>query len=150
MKQQLLEQSCTYWSLTPEERQEVIDTTPKLPTWELQLKRRDDGYWFFDYPELKTAHELLIGGIEKMLDHYYIQQSQALPDEFSEMTAIVSTEELEEATAILLKTQDDKAVKDAAFYIDVATGIEGWLCPWTQTIWGNSPPQINCLLLPTA
>ena len=150
MKQQILEQSCTYWSLTPEERQEVIDTTPKLPTWELQLKRRDDGYWFFDYPELKTSHELLIGGIEKMLDHYYLQISQAIPDEFSEMTAIVSTEELEEATAILLKVKDDPLMESAAFYQDFGTKLEGWLCGWLQVIFGCAPPQINCLLLPTA
>lgn len=148
-KETLLEQSCTYWSLTQEERQEVIDTTPKKSTWELELKRREDGFWFFDKPELKTYKELLVGNTELMLDHYYSELTSVLPDEESEMTAIVSTERLNKPTTILLKTADDPLMESAAHYQDPGTGINGWLCGWLAVCWGYAPDVIYVQLLPT-
>ena len=148
MNNQELIQSCTFWALPDEERQEIIDKTPKQPTWVLDMKRLKDGLWYFDFPSLKTYGELMVGGTEKIMDYYYQDLTGATPDENSYMVTKVSSEPLDGAHAVLVKITDDGGVNGGATYKDAMTGMQGWLCGWIQVPWGKAPEKIYVHLQP--
>ena len=148
MNNQELIQSCTFWTLPDEERQEIIDKTPKQPTWVLDMKRLKDGLWYFDFPSLKTYGELLLGGTEKILDYYYQDLTGAIPDADSYMVTTVSTEPLEVAHAVLIKVANDAGDQGGATYKDAMNGMQGWLCGWVRVPWSEPPETIYVHLQP--
>lgn len=145
--EQLLE-TCTYWSLPEAERQELIDQTPKQPTWELDMRRLASGYWCFDYPSLKTYNELMIAGTELIMDHYYQDLTGTIPDEHSYMITKVSTEPLDVTHAVLVKLKDDEGDSGGATYKDLLTEMEGWLCGYLILLFGKAPDTLYVNLRP--
>ena len=148
MTNQELVQSCTYWSLPKEERQELIEQTPKQPTWVLDIQRLDSGLWYFDYPSLKTYGELILGGTQLIMDYYYQELTGANPDKDSYMVTTVSTEPLEEAHAVLVKVADDGGDDGGATYKDAMTQMEGWLCGYLILLFGKAPDTLYVNLRP--
>lgn len=148
MSNQELVQTCTYWQLPAEERQALIQQTPKQPTWVLDMRRLDDGYWCFDYPSLKTYRELMLGGTELLMDHYYQELSGELPTAGSYMVTTVSTEPLDETHVVLTKVSDDADGSGGATYQDCLTGEQGWLCGYVQLLWKEAPQTIFVNLQP--
>lgn len=90
----------------------------------------------------------MLGGTELLLDHYYQELSGEPPTEGSYMVTTVSTEPLEEAHAVLTKVAVDGGTDGGATYQDFVTGKEGWLCAWTNVIWGEAPETIYVNLQP--
>lgn len=146
---QSIVETCTYWQLTPEERAEVIATAPIQQVWSLEMERRDDGYWQFSIPELKTINELMVGGTEELLDYNYTETCGVEPDASSRMTVSVSAEPMSLATTILHKVADDPNELGGATYEDIRTGENGWLCAWTRVCFGTAPEYIYVLIEPT-
>ena len=94
----LLENNCSYWQLTDEERALVNASAPDQDQWSFNMERRDDGMWQFSMPEYKTHNELLVGGTEQIMDDIYRSISEVKPDRFSTMEVTVSRVPLEEQT----------------------------------------------------
>ena len=89
MTQSVLDQSCSYWRLSEDEREAVNASAPDQDQWQFEIYRLASGYWAFDMPELKTHQELLVGGTEVALDALYSSMSECMP-KFSRMTMTVS------------------------------------------------------------
>lgn len=135
-------ENTSFWSLPEEVRQLVKDSAPDQDAWTFEMKRRDDGYWEFDFPELKTYGELMVGGTEKIFDTYYTQQSDVEPDEWSTMTVVVSRVPFDGQITSFTKTGDDRHMEGASYYRDDISQEVGWLCPWLLNLWDPSPDKL--------
>lgn len=137
--QTLLEETCTYWSLTDEERAAVNASAPDQDEWLFHMERREDGAWQFSMPEYKTQNELLVGGTEKVMDYIYSSMSEVPPDKFSTMDVTVSRIPLAEQTTTFTKIKDDPLFPGSSFWLDEVTQGQAWLCPWLLLLWDPSP-----------
>ena len=132
-------QSCSYWSLSQEERDAVNASAPDLDQWEFEVYRLPDGNWAFDRPDLKTERELLIGNTEKVLDIYYNGLSECPPDEYSRMAMTVSRVLIKGATTAATYIRADSFDSNSSIYRDDQLLMEYWLCPWLTQCMGWSP-----------
>ena len=139
---QLLEGSCTYWSLTEEERQAVNESVPDQDTWILHVRRNEDGTWEFDLPEFKTFSELFVGNTEKVLDKHYNTLSETPADKYSTMQLTVSRNPVENQTTHCTFVRACADFTGASVYLDNVWLEEIWLCPYVQTLFKEAPPKL--------
>ena len=118
----LLENNCSYWQLTDEERALVNASAPDQDKWSFNMERRDDGMWQFSMPEYKTHNELLVGGTEQIMDDIYRSISEVKPDRFSTMEVTVSRVPLEEQTTTFTKLREDSKNPGSTYWLDEVTG----------------------------
>ena len=144
----LLEDNCSYWQLTDEERAVVNASAPDQDKWSFNMERRDDGMWQFSMPEYKTHNELLVGGTEQIMDDIYRSISEVKPDRFSTMEVIVSRVPLKEQTTTFTKLREDSKNPGSTYWLDEVTGKQAWLCPWLKLCWDPAPElmYIHCEL----
>lgn len=138
---QIALKTCTYWSLSPEERQAVNDSAPNKDAWDFHITRNQSGLWQFDLPEYKTYRELLLNGTELVIDHFYTEQSEAIPDEWSAMDMTVSRVPLRHQTTSLTFVEADPHDSSASIYKDDATGKKLWLCGWLSGVMFSPVPE---------
>ena len=135
--------TCTYWSLTPEERAQVNASAPDKDAWDFHITRNATGLWQFDLPEYKTYGELLLNGTELVIDHMYTEVSDCIPDEWSAMDMTVSRIPLRHATTSLTFLEKDPFDPSASFYTDDKTGMKLWLCGFlTGLLWNPAPEKL--------
>ena len=118
----MLENNCSYWQLTDEERAVVNASAPDQDKWSFNMERRDDGMWQFSMPEYKTHNELLVGGTEQIMDDIYRSISEVKPDRFSTMEVTVSRVPLEEQTTTFTKLREDSKNPGSTYWLDEVTG----------------------------
>ena len=144
----LLENNCSYWQLTDEERALVNASAPDQDKWSFNMERRDDGMWQFSMPEYKTHNELLVGGTEQIMDDIYRSISEVKPDRFSTMEVTVSRVPLKDQTTTFTKLREDSKNPGSTYWLDEVTGKQAWLCPWLKLCWDPAPElmYIRCEL----
>ncbi len=140
---ELLTSSCTYWSLTDDERAIVNASVPDQDTWVLDVRRNADGTWEFDLPEFKTFSELFVGNTEKVLDKHYNQMSEAQADIYSTMRLTVSSKPLENETTVCKFVKACPDFSGASIYLDNVFLEEVWLCPYVQTLFKSVPKKLH-------
>ena len=139
---QLLDASCTYWSLTEAERQAVNASVPDQDTWVLEVRRNLDGTWEFDLPQFKTFSELFVGNTEKVLDMHYNKLSETPADQYSTMTLTVSRNTLPNHTTMCRFVKPCQDFQGASIYLDDVFLEEVWLCPYLQTLFKDVPQKL--------
>ena len=139
---ELLNASCSYWSLTEEEQLAVAASVPDQDTWVLDVRRNKDGTWEFDLPEFRTYSELLVGGTEQCLDFHYNNLSETAADEHSTIKLTVSRNPLENETTSCIFEKPDKQFAGASFYLDLGAKQQMWLCPYLSVLFKSAPPTL--------
>ena len=117
---------------------------PFYPIWELQLYKVGQ-YWAFDLPEFDVYEELLCGGTEKVLDHYYKRIHDSSPCEGDRLNVrLYNGDEVtpELFTTKLIRPRPDPIDFTCTFYTDEGTGETCWFCPFLLTLWDSSPTVI--------
>ena len=150
MTQSQLEQTCSYWGLTQEERDAVNASSPEVDWMTFHMERRADGLWQFSIPEFMTTNELLLGGTERALDYHYSAISEVLPDEYSSMEVTISRIHTHNPTTVLTKLCSDPNDPKATYYRDNTSEIQCWICGWMSGIlWDPTPDYlyISCELI---
>ena len=143
---QLLDASCTYWSLTDAERQVVNASVPDQDTWVLDVRRNPDGTWEFDLPQFKTFGELFVGNTEKVLDMHYNKLSETPADQFSTMQVTVSRKPLPTHTTTCKFIKACPDFSGASIYLDNVFLEDIWLCPYLQTLFKSVPEKLHLLM----
>lgn len=143
---ELLEASCTYWSLPEAERLAVDASVPDQDTWVLDIRRNTDGTWEFDLPEFKTFSELFVGNTEKVLDMHYNAMSETPADKYSTMKLTVSSEPLENHTTLCKFVSPCPSFSGASIYLDDVFLEEVWLCPYVQTLFKSVPKKLYLIM----
>lgn len=143
---QLLDGSCTYWSLPEAERLAVNASVPDQDTWVLDIRRNPDGTWEFDMPEFKTFGELFVGNTEKVLDMHYNLMSETPADKYSTMRVTVSSNKLDNHTTMCKFVSPCPDFSGASIYLDNTFLEEIWLCPYVQTLFKSVPAKLYLIM----
>jgi hypothetical protein len=139
---QLLETSCSFWSLSQAEQLAIAQQVPKQDAWTLSVRRNLDGTWEFDIPEFQTFNELFIGNTEKVLDIHYNTLSDCPPDEYSTMDITVSRIPIADETTSCDFVRPCTDAMGASIYLDVFSNQEFWLCPYLQVLFKDAPKNL--------
>ena len=136
---QILETSCSYWSLPESVQKSIAESIPKQDEWTLAVRRNTDGTWEFDIPQFQTFNELFIGNTEKVLDIHYNTLSACPADDYSTMDVTVSRLPLEDQTTSCKYVRSCTDSAGASIYLDLFSNQEFWLCPYLQVLFKDAP-----------
>lgn len=135
----------TYW-LAPSWKRKLIGLlTSKKKTWTLICTRKESGPWVFDV-EPFILDELLLGGTDLIIDHYFEELSGEPVSPGSKVSLTVSTKPLENQTTSLEWIEEVNGFGND--YKDEHTGMIGWLCPVLQVLYGDAPKTLYALVEP--
>lgn len=97
------------------------------------------GIWAFDHEHQNTVAEGLLNGTELVIDHYFkvITGQSPVPSDTIKIT--LSTRPFPEAITTLHFVSTNPEGTD---YVDSATNMDIWLCPWLQGYFGHVPRTI--------
>ena len=108
---------------------------PYKTSWRLTLYRVGN-YWAFDMPEYGVEQELLVGGTEKVINHY-VGKHDTVDIELS----LECPEDYDTVLKFMCPDVDDDY---SSWYTDMTTGMPAWLCPFLFTLWQHAPLDIWC------
>ena len=132
-----------YWSMPSWLRAFIRWVIPAKHEWTLRCYRLSSGHWAFSMPRYLVFDELLMGGTEHAVDHFYRALHGHEPVAGSRVVLTVSTEELANQTTTLKLIGADPDWTGSHDYWDTVAGIRCWLCPMLPMLFGMAPEALN-------
>ena len=128
----------TYWLLPTPIRNLLNRLVEARSSWELHLRKDQDGCYYFNYPPI-AWNESLCGGTEKCVDYHFVSKGYDLqPGEKVKLT--VSANHIHNHSTILYWVGGDGT--GGNYYHDEVANKEMWLCGVNQLMFGFVPSAI--------
>ena len=83
--------------------------------------------------------EALLNGTEKVLDHYFTENTKRLPSKGDKMRLTITTEESVDYDTKIVWLYPDEVLPDSNYYLDVYAEMKLWLCPFLQVLFKSVP-----------
>ena len=129
----------TYWLLPTPIRNLLNRLVEARSSWELHLRKDQDGCYYFNYPPI-AWNESLCGGTELCIDALALKLTGRTPATGDKLIVLASDEPIPNPATILEWREDDGF--GGNYYHCTTTGKEAYLCGMSQVLFSYVPSRL--------